>query len=84
MPTAQINDAKQNNSVTVQKIKKPDAEWKRLLTKKLYGITTKKGTKAPVTCQFEVHEPVISQCLRNMGIPKQLNRLTNGNGHDGY
>ncbi len=65
MTTVQIYDTRQNRVVTVGKIEKSDAEWKKLLTKEQYEITTKKGTEAPGTCQFdEVYEPGIFQCVR--------------------
>jgi len=51
--------------VTVEKIEKSDADWKKLLTEKRYEITTKKGTEPPGTCTFStVHEPGIFQCVR--------------------
>lgn len=51
--------------VTVEKIEKSDADWKKLLTEKQYEITTKKGTESPGTCPFStVHEPGIFQCVR--------------------
>jgi peptide-methionine (R)-S-oxide reductase len=51
--------------VTVEKIGKSDADWKKLLTEKQYEITTKKGTEAPGTCTFSnVHEPGILRCVR--------------------
>ena len=63
--TVQIYDAKQNKVVTVEKIEKSDAEWKKLLSKKQYEITTRKGTESPGTCTFnEVHEAGIFQCVR--------------------
>jgi peptide-methionine (R)-S-oxide reductase len=63
--TIQIYDAKRNRVVTVEKIEKSDAEWKKLLTKQQYEITTRKGTEIPGTCTFdEVHEPGIFQCIR--------------------
>ena len=65
MATVQIYDVKQNKTVTVEKIEKTDAEWKKLLPAKAYEITTKKGTERPGTCPFsEVHEPGIFQCIR--------------------
>ena len=53
MTTVQIYDARQNGVVTVEKVEKSDAEWKKLLTQKQYEITTKKGTEAQDTCTFE-------------------------------
>jgi len=51
--------------VTVEKIGKSDADWKKLLTEKQYEITTKKGTEAPGTCTFSnVHEPGILRYVR--------------------
>jgi len=65
MTTVAIYDARQNRVVTLEKIEKSDAEWKKLLTKKQYEITTKKGTEAPGSCPFDqVHEPGIFQCER--------------------
>ena len=63
--TVQIYGAKQKRVMTVEKIEKSDAEWKKLLTKKQYEITTRKGTEFPGTCPFDkVHEPGIFQCVR--------------------
>ncbi len=54
--TVQIYDSKQSSLVTTEKIEKSDAEWEKLLTKKRYEITAKKGTETPGTCTFdEVH-----------------------------
>jgi peptide-methionine (R)-S-oxide reductase len=63
--TVQIYDAKQNRVITVNKIEKADAEWKKLLTEKQYEITSRKGTEFPGTYPFDqVHEPGIFQCVR--------------------
>ena len=60
-----IFDVKQNAVVEVDKVVKTDDEWKKLLTKEQYQITTKKGTEAPGTCPFtEAHEPGIFKCVR--------------------
>ena len=65
MATVQIYYAKFNTVVSVEKIEKLDEEWKKLLTKKQYEITTRKGTEAPGSCPFDsVHEPGIFQCVR--------------------
>src|SRR3990172_7015900 len=65
MSTVEIYDAGQDRVVTVERIERPDPEWKKLLTAKQYEITTKKGTEAPGSCQFgEVHGPGIFQCVR--------------------
>ncbi|MFC2069237.1 peptide-methionine (R)-S-oxide reductase MsrB [Chloroflexota bacterium] len=65
MTTLQIFDAKQNRAVSVEIIEKSEAEWKKLLTKRQYEITTKKGTEVPGTCPFDdVHESSIFRCVR--------------------
>lgn len=61
----QIYDARQNKVVLVEKIEKADSEWKKLLTKKQYEITTSKGTEAPGSCLLgEIHESGFFQCIR--------------------
>ncbi|MFW6102079.1 MAG: peptide-methionine (R)-S-oxide reductase MsrB [Chloroflexota bacterium] len=63
--TVQIYNAKQDKIVTVEKIEKSEADWKKLLTEEQYEITAKKGTESPGTCTFNnVHEPGIFQCVR--------------------
>jgi peptide-methionine (R)-S-oxide reductase len=58
-------DSRQGKFVTVDKMIKTDDEWKKLLTREQYEITTKKGTESPFTCAFEkVKEPGIFQCVR--------------------
>jgi len=65
MSNVQIYDAKQNKIVTLEKIEKSDAEWKKILTIKQFEITSKKGTEAPGSCAFDgVHEPGIFRCVR--------------------
>jgi peptide-methionine (R)-S-oxide reductase len=65
MTTVKIYDTKQDKVLNVERIEKSDAEWKKLLTREQYEITTKKGTEAPGTCTFEqVHEPGIFKCVR--------------------
>ena len=65
MTNIKIYDAKLNKVIEVEKIEKTDAEWKKLLTKRQYEITTKKGTEAPGTCPFnEIHEAGIFKCVR--------------------
>jgi peptide-methionine (R)-S-oxide reductase len=63
--SVQICDAKSNKVVTVEKIEKPDGEWKKILPAQQYEITTRKGTETPGSCPFnEVHEPGIFRCVR--------------------
>ena len=65
MATVRIYDTEQNTVLSIEKIEKPDAEWKQLLTNKQYEITTRKGTEAPGSRSFdEVQEPGIFRCVR--------------------
>ncbi len=65
MATIQIYDAKQDKVTSVEKVEKSDSEWKELLTKRQYEITTRKGTEASGSRPFdEVHEPGVFQCVR--------------------
>jgi peptide-methionine (R)-S-oxide reductase len=65
MHAIQIFDVKQNKVITLEKIQKSDDEWKKILNKKEYEITTKKGTEAPGSCAFDgVHEDGIFRCVR--------------------
>ncbi len=65
MATIQIFDVRKNAVINVEKISKPDSEWQKLLTKKQYEITTKRGTEAPGSCPFEdVHGPGVFRCIR--------------------
>jgi len=65
MPKVRIYDVKQDKVVTVDRLEKPDAEWKQMLTKEQYEITTRKGTEVPDTCTFDaVHGPGVFRCLR--------------------
>ena len=65
MPSVQIFDARQNKIVTLERIEKTDDEWKNILTKKQYEITTKNGTESPGSCAFDgLHEPGVFRCVR--------------------
>ena len=84
--TIQIYDARQNRIVTVEKIEKSDAEWKKLLPGKQYEITTRKGTEVPSTCLFgEFHEPGIFQCVRcGTDLFRSSARFESGTGWPSY
>ena len=65
METVRVFDSRRNEIVEVEKVQKPDSEWKRLLTPEQYEITTKKGTERPFTCIFDaIKEPGIYRCVR--------------------
>ena len=65
MPKVRIYDVKQDKVVTLDRLEQSDAEWKQMLTKEQYEITTRKGTEVPDTCTFDaVHGPGVFRCLR--------------------
>jgi peptide-methionine (R)-S-oxide reductase len=72
--------------VTVEKIWKSDADWKKLLTEKQYEITTKKGTEAPGICTFStVHEPGIFRCVRcGTDLFRSYTKFESGTGWPSY
>jgi peptide-methionine (R)-S-oxide reductase len=84
--TVQIYDAQQNRVVTVQRVEKTDAEWKKLLTEKQYEITAKKGTEIPGTCTFDqIHEPGIFRCVRcDTGLFRSSTKFNSGMGWPSY
>jgi peptide-methionine (R)-S-oxide reductase len=65
MEEIRIFDSRQNRIITVEKIRKSNAEWKKVLTPEQYRVTTEKGTERPFTCTFdEIKEAGIFQCAR--------------------
>jgi peptide-methionine (R)-S-oxide reductase len=65
MTAIKIYDAKLNRVVSTGRIERTNAEWKKLLTKEQYEITTGKGTESPGSRTFdEVHEVGIFKCVR--------------------
>jgi peptide-methionine (R)-S-oxide reductase len=86
MATVRIYDAKQNKAVTVQRVEKTDAEWKKLLTAEQYEITTRKGTEDPGTCTFDrVHEPGIFRCVRcGTDLFRSSTKFNSGTGWPSY
>jgi len=60
-----IFDARQNKVISVDRVIKSDDEWKKLLSRPQFEITTKNGTEQPFTCTFdEVKERGIFECIR--------------------
>ena len=86
MATVRIYDAKQNKVVTVEKIEKTDAEWKKLLTAEQYEITTRKGTEDPGACTFDqVHEPGVFRCVRcGSDLFRSSTKFNSGTGWPSY
>jgi peptide-methionine (R)-S-oxide reductase len=65
MENIQILDYQQNRVVTIEKVHKTKAEWKKLLTPEQYQVTTEKGTDVPFTCTFdEIKELGVFCCVR--------------------
>jgi peptide-methionine (R)-S-oxide reductase len=65
MAAIQIFDAKQDMVLTRETIEKSDGEWKKILNKKEYEITTRKGTESPGSCAFDgVYEEGVFRCVR--------------------
>jgi methionine-R-sulfoxide reductase len=65
MEEIQIFDNRQNGVINTTKIRKTDAEWKKILTPEQYQATTKSGTERPFTCTFDdIKEPGLYQCVR--------------------
>jgi peptide-methionine (R)-S-oxide reductase len=65
MSTVRIFNVQQRKVVTVDRVEKSDEEWKKLLGKKEYEITTRKGTEAPGSRTFsEVHGAGVFRCMR--------------------
>jgi peptide-methionine (R)-S-oxide reductase len=61
----QIFDSRQNKVLHVDKVRKTDAEWKKILAPEQYKVTTKRGTERPFTRTFhEIKETGIYQCVR--------------------
>jgi len=65
MATVSLFDVKQSKVMTVERVVKSDAEWKKLLPPHEYQITTRKGTEAPFTREYkDIHEPGVFRCVR--------------------
>jgi peptide-methionine (R)-S-oxide reductase len=65
MEHIQIFDYWQNGIISVEKVRKTNAEWKKLLTLEQYKVTTEKDTERPFTCTFdEIKEQGVFQCIR--------------------
>jgi peptide-methionine (R)-S-oxide reductase len=86
MTAVRIYDAKQNRVVTVERVEKADAEWKKLLSAEQYEITTKKGTEVPGTCTFyQVREPGIFRCVRcGTDLFRSSTKFNSGTGWPSY
>jgi peptide-methionine (R)-S-oxide reductase len=84
--TIKIFDSRQNKILDVEKVAKPDAEWKQLLTSEQYRVTARKGTENPFTCTFdEIKDTGIYQCVRcGTDLFKNSTKFHSGTGWPSY
>jgi methionine-R-sulfoxide reductase len=77
-----IFDSRRNKVVSVSKIHKTDAEWKKILTPEQYQVTTKKGTERPFTCTFDdIKESGLYQCVRcGTDLVRNITKFHSGTG----
>jgi peptide-methionine (R)-S-oxide reductase len=65
MDIVQIFDGRQKKILYLDKVRKTDAEWKKILTPEQYQVTAREGTEQPFTCTFDnIKELGIYQCVR--------------------
>src|SRR5512146_409545 len=58
------SDGRNEGLVTVSKVMKPDAEWRKLLTPEQFDVTRHKGTEAPYTNKYaENHQKGLYRCI---------------------
>lgn len=86
MEQIEIYDVRLKKIISVDKIRKTDDEWKKLLTPEQYRVTTMKGTEVPFTCTFEeVKETGIFQCVRcGTDLFKNSKKFHSGTGWPSY
>ena len=79
-----IFDSRQNRIIYVDKVSKTDAEWKKLLTREQYEVTTKKGTEH--SCTFEeIKEPGVYRCVRcGIDLFRSATKFESGTGWPSY
>ena len=61
----QVFDSRQRKAVWVNRIRRSEEEWKRLLTAEQYEITARNETERPFTCLFDdIKQLGVYQCVR--------------------
>jgi peptide-methionine (R)-S-oxide reductase len=86
MGRVRIFDSRQNKIIYVDRVSKTGAEWKKILTREQYEVTTKKGTEHPFTCTFEeTKEPGMYQCVRcGTDLFRSATKFESGTGWPSY
>jgi len=86
MEKIQTFDSRQNKVLYLDKVRKTDAEWKKILTPEQYEVTTQKGTERPFTCTFyEIEETGIYQCVRcDTDLFRSVAKFESGTGWPSY
>jgi peptide-methionine (R)-S-oxide reductase len=65
MEKVRLFDSRLNTIIEVDRVRKTNAEWKKVLTPEQYHVTSQKGTEHPFTCPFNtIKEPGVYQCVR--------------------
>jgi peptide-methionine (R)-S-oxide reductase len=58
------DDGRRKGIVTVEKVVKPDDQWRKSLTPEQYDVTRRKGTEAPYTNKYaNNHEKGLYRCI---------------------
>lgn len=86
MEKVQLFDSRHKKIVSVDRIRKTNAEWKRILTPEQYHITTEKGTEQPFTCTFnDIEKSGTYQCVRcSTDLFKTTTKFDSGTGWPSY
>ena len=81
-----IFDSRQNKIIYVDRVSKTGAEWKKILTREQYEVTSKKGTEHSFTCTFEeIKEPGMYQCVRcGTDLFRSATKFESGTGWPSY
>lgn len=79
-----IFDSRQNKIIYVDRVSTTDAEWKKILTREQYEVTSKKGTEHPFTFE-EIKEPGLYRCVRcGTDLFRSATKFESGTGWPSY